>query len=246
MLGNLDGFVKFTCPQDLTGFTLIIPGVSVGNVPQLAADLLIQTHSMKLTATIWHPGIIPCVGGDPYDDASPASISTACSLYADTAVKLAVLQIRSGIDLKYATKFIKELKNVIQNLKFEKVILLASTFAYELHTISSGHFRYVSNEDVNESMKELSVSPMEMDDIGRHVLHGAGIILKIFELLCDDVRCTMLIKYVSEGDNRPDAYSMIELLYKYVECLRNFKMSDVQCPKSWMHVYGNPSPDGIF
>ena len=43
------------------------PSVSVGNVGQLATDLLVTKLKPKKIGMIWHSAIMPLVGGDPYD-----------------------------------------------------------------------------------------------------------------------------------------------------------------------------------
>jgi hypothetical protein len=53
------------------------PSVSVGNVSQLAIDLLISTLQPKKWAVAWHPVFVPTVGGDPYSSLSNA-LSTSC------------------------------------------------------------------------------------------------------------------------------------------------------------------------
>lgn len=238
-------FINFTTPVNLKNYTFVIPSISVGNVPQLAVDLIISTHNLQNIGTVWHPAIVPTVGGDPYGS-DPLKISVACEIYANSDLKLAVLQIRSGIDLKYALKFFQALKDAVTELGISNVLLLASTFAYEQHDINSGHFRYISNQNVTEEFKKSNVKPMEKDDTGRYVLHGAGVVLKMFEVFGDAVNCTVIIKYVSEGDNRPDAVSVLGLLYRHVKCISGSNVGNIQFPKSWSHVFGNPPPLGIY
>lgn len=44
--------------------------MSVGNVGQLSADLLIQALKCEKAGYIWHPAILPVVGVDPYRTSS--------------------------------------------------------------------------------------------------------------------------------------------------------------------------------
>lgn len=237
--------LRFIVPVDLSNYTLIIPNISVGNVPQLTVDLIVSTHNLTKVATLWHPAVIPSVGSDPYNE-DVSSICTESELYTNSSLKLAVIQLRSGIELKYAAKFLSDLKTAMSNFHLKEVVILGSTFAYELHNINSGHFRYISNQPVMEIMKELNILPMEQDDSGKYILHGAGITSKMFETFNSTVKCTVLIKYVSEGDNRPDAYSLLEVLYKYVENLQNENIRNTKIPTSWKSVFGNPPPTGIY
>lgn len=237
--------IRFTVPVDLSNYTLVIPSVSVGNVPQLTVDLLISTHNLTKVGTLWHPAVIPSVGSDPYSE-DTSNICTESEIYASSNLHLAVIQLRSGIELKFAVKFLNDLKAAISSYRLKDVVILGSTFAYELHNINSGHFRYISNQPVVSVMEKLSILPMEQDENGKYVLHGAGVTLRMFEVLNSALKCTVLIKYVSEGDNRPDAYSLLEILYKYVENLHNENMSNLKIPTSWKYVFGNPPPTGIY
>ena len=43
------------------------PCVSIGNVPQLAADLIINTLQLSRAGYLHHPGLLPLVGNDAFD-----------------------------------------------------------------------------------------------------------------------------------------------------------------------------------
>lgn len=237
--------VNFTKKQDFKDFTLIIPSVSVGNVPQLTVDLIIATHNLEKVGVLWHPAIVPSVGGDPYGS-DAKEVCTAVELYASDVYKIGVLQIRSGIEVKYALHFFKQLKLFILENGFKNVVILSSIFAYELHNVTSGHLRFVSNENVAEKMKILNVTEMERSDCGQFLFHGAGFTLKLYETLSDCVNCIILVKYVSEGDNRPDAYLLLDILYKVVDSFKNENVKNTKHPSSWQFVYGSPPPTGLY
>lgn len=65
-------FVPKSNSIDLSSHTLILPCVSVGNVPQLTCDLLISTlinideQNIKLIGHINSDGLMPVAGPDPY------------------------------------------------------------------------------------------------------------------------------------------------------------------------------------
>lgn len=238
--------VHFTKNLDFKDFTLIIPSVSVGNVPQLTVDLIITTHDLEKVGVLWHPAIIPFIGGDPYRF-DEEEVCTAVELYANETLKIGVIQIRSGIEVKYALHFFRRLKAFIEEQGFKNVIILSGTFAYELHNVHSAHFRFISNnENVAVKMKSLNVEEMEKSEAGQYLLHGAGFTLKLYEILSEGVSCTVLVKYVSEGDNRPDAYLLLEVLYKIVDCFKNADVKNVKHPSSWRFVFGNPPPVGLY
>lgn len=47
---------------DFKSSTLIIPSVSIGNVPQLAIDLLVHTLHIPLVGYLTSPYLVPCAG----------------------------------------------------------------------------------------------------------------------------------------------------------------------------------------
>lgn len=234
-------FIKFTRDTDLTGYTLIIPSVSVGNVGQLTADLLITSFNLQRIATIWHPAIIPSAGGDPYYSETN-EVCTACELYAGDDVKLAVVQIRSGLDFNKTVSFLRELKTALSSMKVQRVVILTTCFAHEMHNIRSGMFRYVTNQGNEEKLKELEVAEMETVFNGRYLIHGSGFAVKLYEILREDFGCTIIVKYTSEGDNRPDAVAMLELLKK----LYALDYERIVLPSSWNFVFGNPPPVSMY
>lgn len=241
----MTNLIRFLKTKDLKDYSLIIPSVSVGNVPQLTVDLIIATHASEKVATIWHPAIIPSVGGDPYGH-DPTEVSTAAELFVSDELKIAAIQIRSGLEAKYALHFFEKLKQFILDVGFKDVLIFASTHEYELHNISSGRFRYISNENIEAAMQTLKVDEMEKSETGQYLLHGAGYCLKLYETLSSNLKCSMLIKYVSEGDNRPDAYMLLGILYKFVSNFKGMDARYVKEPSSWQHVFGNPPPVGLY
>ncbi|XP_044269355.1 proteasome assembly chaperone 2 [Tribolium madens] len=236
---------KFKQKPNLEGFTLIVPSVSVGNVPQLTIDLLITTLNFKKAATIWHPAIVSSVGPDPYQADGP-EICTACELYVNEDLKLALIQLRSAVNIKLATKFFSCLKNSFTEFKIKSIVILASSFDYELHVVSSNKFYYISNQEISDVMKSLNVKPKEVEFNGKYLVHGAGFAVKLFEMLESNFDCTVLIEYVSEGDNRPDAIAYINVLNKFVNGLKMCNVSDIKFPSSWNCVFGGPPPLGIY
>lgn len=47
---------------EFKGSTLVIPSVSIGNVPQLAVDLIIATLNVPLVGYMTSPYLVPCAG----------------------------------------------------------------------------------------------------------------------------------------------------------------------------------------
>lgn len=233
--------LKFFEDADLNGFTLIIPAVSVGNVPQLTLDLLIKTFNFQKIASLWHPSIVSSVGADPYDFSS-SKICTACELYSNEMLKVACMQLRSTLDSKTANKFFEDLYNCVNSLNFKKIIILSSAFDYELPNINKKRFYFLDNLQ-NNLFNIPDIEQLEKDMYGKYCVNGTGFALNLYAVLSKGLKCILLGKYISEGDNRPDAQAVLE---KVLQVL-NIKMPQViQYPSSWDLVFGGPPPIGIY
>uniref|UniRef100_A0A671MJX1 Proteasome assembly chaperone 2 n=1 Tax=Sinocyclocheilus anshuiensis TaxID=1608454 RepID=A0A671MJX1_9TELE len=74
---------------------IVQPAVSVGNVGQLAVDLLISTLNMPRVGYFHTDCLTAMAGNSPY--AASAQLSTGAEVYSHRDLKLAVLQIRTPI-----------------------------------------------------------------------------------------------------------------------------------------------------
>ncbi|XP_017772854.1 PREDICTED: proteasome assembly chaperone 2 [Nicrophorus vespilloides] len=229
--------IKFNKETSLKDYTLYIPNVSIGNVPQLTVDLLISTYNLKKIATVWHPAIIPTVGSDPFDLKSK-DVCTACELYANEDLKVAVVQLRSGLERGLKEEFLKKLIANIKEFELKRIVLLTSIFAFEMHNVNSSKFMYISNENA-EIFKDCDATEETNLD-----LVSEGFVCPLFTELKDSVPCTILTRYCYEGDNRLDAVHTINLLgdiFKEFTAKEDFKF-----PISWEYLFGNPVPIEIY
>ena len=121
------------------------PSVSVGNVGQLATDVILASLKPQLVTSIYHEAILPVVGLDPLNMKSE-QLMTACQLYKTDSV--AILQIRSGIVPNKREEFLNDLAKWIKLHKFAKVILLTSTSSEERLDIQirGSPFRFLSKD----------------------------------------------------------------------------------------------------
>lgn len=231
--------LHFRKPVDLTGYTLIIPSVSVGNVPQLTVDLLITTLKLDNIARIWHPGLVPSVGSEPFYGTKNV-VCTACELYCNERLKLAAVQFRSTIEKPLALKFIQDFLDCFGQLGLKDLYILASGFDYELHNISNkDKYYFASNDNV---MERDGWTVLEKDPKGKFQVSGAGLGVKLYEAVGSSLKATLVVKYVSEGENHYDAEGYLRKLFQLLGITEN---NFVQ-PTSWLHVYGAPPPSGLF
>ncbi|KAF7471762.1 Hypothetical predicted protein [Marmota monax] len=164
---------------DLTGFTLLMPAVSVGNVGQLAIDLIISTLNMHKIGYFYTDCLVPIVGNNPYatEEDNSTELSTNAEVYSLPSKKLVALQLRS-IFIKYKSKsFCEKLLSWVQSSGCAKVIVLSSTHSYQRNDLQlcSTPFRYLLTPSVQKNVQnkiqslnwqEMEKSPCipQMDD----------------------------------------------------------------------------------
>ncbi|KAH9499766.1 Proteasome assembly chaperone 2 [Bulinus truncatus] len=221
--------------------TLILPCVSVGNVGQLATDLLISTYSMERAGYILHPSLLPCVGNNPFESGGQNinQITTCCEVYQKTDLNVVIIQQRAPCIKGKRKEFADWLVSWIKENQFDQVVILTSSFAHERidQQLSGPPFRILLTNKMNElsgsylknqlSLKELerrhtfpAPSPLQLNDTttDSNVLYmpGSGIIKHLFDN-CQDMAVLVLLMFVSEGDNAGDALALSDHLS---QCLK--------------------------
>lgn len=241
---------KFFDNEDLNGYTLVIPSIAVGNVGQLACDLLISSLNMKKTASVYSRALIPVLGYDPYDLQS-GRLAGACELYRCPSRRLVVLQLRAPLVYKYAREFLQELVTMAKEKKNKEIIILTSSFAHEKKHIPTSQFRYVADElcTFKREIDAMKLIPHEQEGQREIKIYGGGFASLLFEISKENgVPCLILYKYCSEGDNIPDAYEMLSSLTCILPIFS--KKSDIFSqlvqPVSWKLLFGRPLPVDIY
>ncbi|GLV33859.1 uncharacterized protein CBL_11257 [Carabus blaptoides fortunei] len=212
---------------------------------QLTSDLFISTLNLTKLGTAWHKAIIPAYGPNPFDNTAEENC-VACELFLSETYKVVVMQLRSSIEPKMVSLFLNDLKSYIDEQNFKQVIILTSSFSYEMKNLNCGYYRYLTNtEELSNVFEENGIQPVEDSQSNRIVIHGSGFAVKLYELLKASTKTTVIVKYASEGDNRPDAMSMLHVLQKCLQ-LTTDVLKQISFPLSWELVYGSPPPLGIY
>ncbi|KAG0713448.1 Proteasome assembly chaperone 2 [Chionoecetes opilio] len=244
------------CTKDalpsLTGYTLILPSVSVGNAGQLAVDLLITNLPCEKVAVVHHPALYPLVGGNPYDP-SNQEVTTSADLYLITSRSLAVLQIRSPLIKTERCDFLTELTAWCKAAGVREVVMLASCNAYERwdnNQMTGPQLRYLTARTPQQNTQDLrSAGALELEKrtdeqgVEQSFLSGAGFV-KHFMDICD-LPTTVLIKFVEEGDNTMDAVVLLNFLTTWKK-LTEAKNTSWKMPFSWKNMFGRPTPREIY
>lgn len=240
---------KYNIEVNMKGYTVIIPSVAVGNVGQLACDLLISSLNMKRISSVCSPALIPVLGYDPYDLFSN-NLSSSCEVYICAAKKIVVMQVRAPLVYKYARLFLETLISAFKDCGIKDVIILTSSFAHEKKYIETSPFRYLASESSPYKGKLQSRNWLEHELIDGGVkIFGGGFASLLFEV-CKDISipCLILYKYCSEGDNIPDAFDMVTSLTDVVPLFNDKKdlLDQLVKPVSWKLLFGRPPPSDIY
>ncbi|KAF9099692.1 Proteasome assembly chaperone 2 [Mortierella sp. AD031] len=129
------------------GTTLILPSVSIGNVPQLTTDLLLSTLKLDRVGCIEDENVIPVLGpADRPHDLAPSSttalgtaqvagaagatagagLSLAVEVFQSKDGKWTLIQQRSPTVSHRSHYYVDNLVQFIQESEFDQVVLLAS------------------------------------------------------------------------------------------------------------------------
>ncbi|XP_053101001.1 proteasome assembly chaperone 2 isoform X3 [Hemicordylus capensis] len=228
-------------PTDLPFPDFFQPAVSVGNVGQLAVDLVISTLGMSKVGYFYTDCLVPMIGNNPYATTgdNTAELCINAEVYALPSKQLVVLQIRSP--------FIKLMH-----------------ISYGL--FDSTPLRYLLSPAVQKTDEELmqKLNWRELEKIAafpgvngdEKVLYipGSGITKLLFTESCSKgIQMIVLLKFCSEGDNIPDALALTDYLNEWLQLTGNqqsssspTKSSRWKIPSSWKLIFGSGLPPALF
>ncbi|XP_050070969.1 proteasome assembly chaperone 2 [Anopheles maculipalpis] len=232
---------------DLTNFTFIVPSVSVGNVPQLAVDAVIETLRLEPIGMLWSPALIPIVGAPAFDHTSNDTLTTTAELYISQTDRVLVLQIRAPLVGPLRQTFLDQLSDFVRDRKLSRVVVLASSFSHEKSGIHQ--YRYVANELYEQTpvAKHLKIACCSKHAGG--VIHGGGFASKLLEALTvRSVPAVVLFMYVSEGDNTREGLLLASVLNSIIgdALLSVPELYGFRGPSSWKHLFGSTHPRALY
>ncbi|KAI3403476.2 hypothetical protein KGF56_003760 [Candida oxycetoniae] len=149
-------------PQpDIRGSILIIPSISIGNIPQLSVDLLI--HSYNFTKIGYLNDLYLYPFASPIDYVSTPSnegIAHAIEVYYSSPLNTTLIQQRSPIAPTYTEPFVNEtIVPFIKSNNFQKIVILNSSDAGLAEGVSSGDIKYYEAEDlITADFERLTIS----------------------------------------------------------------------------------------
>ncbi|XP_071958377.1 proteasome assembly chaperone 2-like [Antedon mediterranea] len=249
-------------------FTLVCPCISVGNVGQLATDLIISTLKMEHVGYLSDSSMLPMCGNDPFNTSGlvEGKLCTTAEVYQSDEKKLLVVQLRALLVKGKHSQFRKKLLDWIKRSNFSRVILLTSSFAYEridsqitgspLRYLTTpmlekhpnsptkcglGHWKQLERRDFVWSPEPEGTS---IPEAAKGVyIPGGGIAKRFFEDCCrEDIALAILLNFCSEGDNIPHALQLANYLNEWLKVTEKSKQASgcsFKIPSSWTLLFGN-------
>ncbi|KAM3596033.1 uncharacterized protein V6R79_007233 [Siganus canaliculatus] len=254
-------------PPCFKDFTLVMPAVAVGNVGQLAVDLIVSTLNMSRVGYVHTDCLIPMAGNNPYatckEDAE--ELHTPAEVYTAAELKLAVLQIRAPILQTKSKKFSQQLVSWIKSSGFTRTVVLSSSHAYQRddQQLQGTPLRYLASPSMlkgsADALKELGWREMErmapfpgLTDTNaepRLYIPGGGITKRLYTDSCaEDLPLAVLLLFCSEGDNVPEAFTLANHLDDWLHLLDNpsENRNKWKIPPSWSLLFGSGIPPALY
>ncbi|XP_044790758.1 proteasome assembly chaperone 2 isoform X1 [Bubalus bubalis] len=189
------------------------------------------------------------------------------NVYALPSKKLVALQLRS-IFIKYKSKsFCEKLLSWVKCSGCTKVVVLSSSHSYHRNDLQlrSTPFRYLLTPSMQKSVQnkiqslnweEMEKTPCipEIDDSEFCVrVPGGGITKLLYDEGCSkEIPIAILLKFVSEGDNIPDALGLVEYLNEWLQIIKPHCEDPTasslpwKMPSSWRLLFGSGLPPALF
>lgn len=243
--------------SDLKDSRLIIPSISIGNIPQLTNDLLIHTLELDKIGSLNDTYLYPFAS--PIDSLSRhevfKGISTAVEIYYSEKLNLTLIQQRSPIIPSYTRSYVNDvIIPFIKESNITQFIILDSSDAGLMEGLSQGTIKLYSNEDLlNKSLESLNLEQGDPIQLGANIYGHSSYIRSLITCLNSsdlppDFDINVLVSYVYEGDN---FYDGEQLANKALGLLKLEPVSEWIRPKSWLGVYGdrkvpNATEEGLY
>ncbi|XP_068701289.1 proteasome assembly chaperone 2-like [Montipora foliosa] len=261
---------KNDCSANCEEFTLILPAVSIGNVGQLAVDLVISSISDSCCRVgyFYDSCLLPVVGNDALtqSDGSRGKLNVSVEVYKSEDQKIVVVQQRAPLLKGCQTEYCEKLITWIKGCHFKQVILISSINATEridsqlegsplryLVTPMADHLTTLFNETLSwRALEERSKFPNESEEWfkGKEIFcSGGGLTKTFYEACCrEGVSLAVLLAFCSEGDNISDAVNLFLYINDWLKLVPRKEVenkfsgdtSNFRIPPSWSLMFGSP------
>lgn len=222
---------------NFTGWKLLLASESVGNVGQLAADLVIATLGLPLVGHLESQHLLPCAGVEAFG--TDGTIHLPLDVMADVDRQLAIIQQRSPAINGCQGRFAGDLSIWLRDAGFKEVAYCGSIdgqLRQSAEQLDGSQLRVISG--TSSGCKALQLTEME-PEVQQFL--GARALLPPWQLMQkapeQGVSIFALVRFATEGDNVADARELCNALLPWLPC-QGVEIMDWQTPRSWECVYG--------
>ncbi|XP_068655025.1 uncharacterized protein [Aristolochia californica] len=123
--------------------TLLLPALSIGNVGQLAIDLLISSFKAERIGYLDDPSVLPCVGADAYGPIPEGNLALSLEVYDSPSNSSTLVQQRSPIIKGMMLEFAKNVANFAAVTGKKHVFVLSSLDSGKRHKIDFSNYMQI-------------------------------------------------------------------------------------------------------
>ncbi|KAL5523948.1 hypothetical protein ACEPAG_8121 [Sanghuangporus baumii] len=240
--------------------TLVVPVVSVGNVAQLAADLLIATLGLQQLGVFDPTYLIPVVGARE----DGPGIATPLELFGKEGVDILVIQQRSPVLKSRKEAFSASLREFIQANEIGAALYLTGVdvtnrsdaqmmspiytlIAPDSPSLNSSPLSSVSQLPIYKfEPSETTEIPARLSSSAIPFVPGGGLTRRLLVLSTQSsnpIPTAAILQFVSEGDNRGDA----EFFASVVARILKLDVKQWKQPPSWkVGLFGTPHDQTLY
>lgn len=233
--------------EKIAGSTLVIPAVSIGNIPQLAADLLLHNFGFLKVGTLLDMFLYPYISGVDHLETQnpPLGVLFALEVYHSEKLNVTLVQQRSPIIPGMAKAHVEQvLRPFNEKAGFSSILIMDLADAgLEEQMVP---IRLFTNGSVDLLLGKLHILGSDVLHLGIESLDTLPGNLDVSTVKYVDALSStptsVVVSYVYEGDNSHDAYNMASAVARIL-MLDEPKWEK---PVSWFGVYGDrPVPTAL-
>ncbi|KAI9028110.1 PAC2 family-domain-containing protein [Phycomyces nitens] len=233
----------------LEGSTLVLPTVSIGNVPQLACDLIIHTLHLERIGFLDDDSVFPVAGAR--EETGGIGVSVPIEVFQSQDHKWTIIQQRAPAEKGKKQQFLENIQEFVKAHKFSQVVLLTSIDASRRidAQINSVPFRVLGTGKSALSETAISIGVPQLEHVDPNEseteipsLPGSGLTRQLFRRFKQDgIPATILAMFALEGDNVSDSIAFVNFVNTLLGLKSNKDASAAWTPpKSWEYLFGTP------
>ncbi|KAL9542567.1 hypothetical protein MBANPS3_008554 [Mucor bainieri] len=224
-----------------------LPTVSIGNVPQLASDLIIHTFKLERVGFLDDDSVMP-VSGVREDTDAPGT-TVPIEVYQSKDHRWTCIQQRSPTIKGKRQEYLDNMTRF--SAQFQQVVLLTSMDASRRldSQIQGEPFRVYGEHGLVMRAVTMGIPVLEnfelessQDSDNEHHVHlpGSGLAKHLYQQLDQkDVETTLLLMFALEGDNVQDGIEFARFINTLLK-IQTTGLSQWSPPKSWKFLFGTP------